>query len=473
MFRNTRVFLILSYVIALLSVLASLENPFFWDTVQLGSKHATFFYSSGFSELMLPDEIDSGHIPTFGGYIAFLWTLFGRTLAVSHLAMLPFVIGIVFQLHKLVHRYIPTEFAGLVVFLLLFDPTLQSQMTLISPDVPLVFFFLMGTNAVLSNKRIWIAVAVILLFLTSMRGMMVSLCLLALDLYRNVDYSICRANTLRSWFSKVPTYLPALLIFLAYNYWHYETKGWIGFHEDSPWKASFEATDAKGALRNVGILGWRLLDFGRVIIWAILIFLVVRKGKSLLKKTSTRPWLFLTAVLIVLLPMNMIWAKGLIGHRYLLPVYLAVAILCAAWLFSGVISNLLRNALLGAWFIIMATGNLWVYPEDIAQGWDATLAHRPYFSLREEAKSYITSENIPPSEVGTFFPNASSFDIIDLDGDTRSYVNFSGTEPYVFYSNVYNLNDADLSLLKTRYAEVKRFSDNKIYVAILERSDGL
>ena len=70
---------------------------FFWDTVQLASQHAQFFLENGFSTFLLPDEMDSGHPPTFGFYLALVWRVFGKTLSISHLAMLPFLLGIVWQ----------------------------------------------------------------------------------------------------------------------------------------------------------------------------------------------------------------------------------------------------------------------------------------------------------------------------------------------------------------------------------------
>ena len=45
---------------------------------------------------------------------------------------------------------------------------------------------------------------------------------------------------------------------------HYLETGWMGYHENSPWAPAFEKVDFQGAIKNILILGWRLLDFGRV-----------------------------------------------------------------------------------------------------------------------------------------------------------------------------------------------------------------
>ena len=72
------------------------DNFFFWDTVQLGSIHAQFYFDNNFSFFFLPENIDSGHPPTFGIYIALIWKIFGKSLVTSHFAMLPFLMGIIF-----------------------------------------------------------------------------------------------------------------------------------------------------------------------------------------------------------------------------------------------------------------------------------------------------------------------------------------------------------------------------------------
>ena len=160
------------YITFLLLVLATARMPFFWDTIQFASRHTDFFFNNGFRSIILPNEIDSGHIPTLGIYLAAVWKIFGRSLVVSHLAMLPFVMGIVWQSVKLSKKLFDKKwyFAALVVILV--DPTLLAQCTLVSPDVILVFFFLMALNNLQKKERTLFSIALAGLSLSSMRGMM-------------------------------------------------------------------------------------------------------------------------------------------------------------------------------------------------------------------------------------------------------------------------------------------------------------
>ena len=125
------------------------DNFFFWDTIQLASQHAHFFYENNtFSTFLLPDEMDSGHPPTFGFYLAFMWKLFGKTLTVSHLSMLPFLIGIIWQSWQLAEKIVGDGWALLFLLLLIVCPVVAGQAVLVSPDVVLLFFFLMALNGI-------------------------------------------------------------------------------------------------------------------------------------------------------------------------------------------------------------------------------------------------------------------------------------------------------------------------------------
>ena len=152
------------------------DNFFFWDTVQLASKQAHFFYENGFNSFILPNEIDSGHPPTFGAYIAFCWMVFGKTLPVSHFAILPFYLGILWLAYIIGRNYI-SEFGIAFPILCFLDPTLSAQSILVSPDILVLFFFLLSWVAILQKKEKLLAISVMALGLLSMRGMMIG-CLL-------------------------------------------------------------------------------------------------------------------------------------------------------------------------------------------------------------------------------------------------------------------------------------------------------
>lgn len=464
------IFVCIAYLTIMVLVFLNLENSFFWDTVQLASGHANYYFTTNFTELLLPNDIDSGHIPAFGMYIALLWKLFGKTLPVSHLAMLPFAIGIVWQLYRLCGKFISEKYKGMALLLILADPSLLSQLTLVSPDVALVFFFFMAINAALENKKWLLSISVLLLFMTSMRGMMVSVCILGLDLYCNVNFKSTRKEIFRSLFKRSLLYLPAMLLFISYNLYHYIQKGWIGYHKDSPWAQCFKPIeDVNGFLFNIGLYGWRMLDFGRIGIWIVFFTLLAVYRKQLFKSKQHVLLALFAVALMVVLPLNMLWAKNLMGHRYFLPCYVTFALFCASLLFSDVVAPRLKYILAATWLVVLISGNFWIYPPKIAQGWDATLAHLPYYNLRAEAIRYIDNEKIDFKEVQTFFPNTATLDRIDLNSDFRNFENFDGKSQYVFYSNVFNIEDAVYDEINLNYKEVKSFECNGIEIVIFKK----
>ena len=151
------------------------DNFFFWDTVQLGSIHAQFYFDNNFSFFFLPENIDSGHPPTFGIYIALIWKIFGKSLVTSHFAMLPFLMGIIFYAEKLGKYFFQDSiFTFAFILLLIVDPCLAGQAILVTPDIAIAFFFLMSLDGAFNQKRKILAIGVAGLCLISMRGIMVA-----------------------------------------------------------------------------------------------------------------------------------------------------------------------------------------------------------------------------------------------------------------------------------------------------------
>jgi hypothetical protein len=460
------------FLIAIGLIFFNANNAFFWDTVQLASAHANYYYTTHFSHLLVPADIDSGHIPTFGIYLAMVWELFGRSLPSSHLSMLPFAVGIVWQLYQLCARLISPQYVGIAMLMVLIDPSLLSQMTLVSPDVALLFFFLLGINAVLKDKKWLLSLCIVLLFLTSMRGMMVSICVLSLDLYCHIDFRKKIIKITTALLKRSIIYWPAMSIFMLFSVYHYMETGWIGYHKDSPWAACFIAVDAKGFLFNIGLLIWRIIDFGRIGIWLVFLVLFVIYKKQLFTGRQNRLLMFFSILILLLLPANMLWAQNLLAHRYLIPIYIVISLSCAALLFSDIVSTKLKYILSAIWFVSLISGNFWIYPPKISEGWDSTLAHHPYYALRTEAISYLDNQKIDFNKVQSFFPNTATLDRIDLNDDHRNLDTFDGTGDYIFYSNIYNCDDPtyDLIMDKSKYTMLKRFENNGVFINIHQKN---
>lgn len=457
------------YCLFLVLTLLSLNHIFFWDTVQLASMQAYHFFENGLDKTLLPDNIDSGHIPAFGFYLAIWWKILGKTLWVSHLAILPFLLGIVWQSNVLIRYFIPKPYAILSLIVFLADPTLLGQSVLVSPDIVLVFCFLLMLNGILKNHRFLIALGLIGLFLISMRGLMVAFSLLLFDMYLNA----CDGKRLSfSSLLKISlAYWPAVIGILPYFLFHYAEKGWLAYHPESPWMGSFERVGFEGFIYNIGIMVWRIIDFGRVfVVIAIALIMLTRVGKIKLHQ-KFKYLIFIALSLTICLGYSFTTYKYLSAHRYLLPLYLILLLGFLYMLFVFVKNNKVRNIIYVVVLGALLSGNFWIYPEGIAKGWDASLAHWPYYELREKMNAYLMKKNIDYSEVASEFPNVSERRFMELNEsrERHQYLNLDSNK-YVLYSNIYNnFDDNEIQQLKSNFKLVQSFEKRGVFISLYEK----
>jgi len=350
----------------------------------------------------------------------------------------------------------------LVMFTFL-DPVFAGQSVLVSPDLAVMCFFLMGLYAVLHQKKILLGLAAIGLAAMSMRGMMIVLSLYFFSLLTSIVAKEFEPKMdLKKWFlflwNQALPFVPSGLLSLAFLAAHYQHAGWIGYHADSPWATAFEKVDFMGFVKNCAVYVWRILDFGRLFLlgfgaYAFYYFWQQTSLNKFPRKFSLLVAL-LVATLLCLSPSVLIH-KGLLLHRYLLPVLFSLNLLTVYLILNADLKY--KHALLGLAFIGLATGNFWVYPKEIAQGWDATLAHVPYYDLRKEMIDFIEAEGMNKREIGSAFPNISGTRYTDLAEVDENFVKFDLEEnDYILYSNVMNdFSDAELLEMDENWAVIK------------------
>ncbi len=469
------IFLILGWGFYTLLCLFSLDHPFFGDCVNLGSRYAHWFLESGFSGIIPPPTVDSGNPPFFGLYIGLWWAVFGRSLAVAHIAMLPFLLGMVWMWHQLTRYFFKGEWLLISLIPLLLEPTLLAQATMLSPDIPLTFFFLTAMVGLLYNNRGLQIVGMCGMPLLSTRGMMTVAVIFVAEVLGGFADKTRRMNW-RACFK----YVPAGLVAMAWLGYHYQQTGWISYNRSTmPWASSFEVVTPSGYLRNLAILGWRILDFGRVFIWLLAGFLLLRMWRKRRPfDTSLRLLIAYTlAPTLVFLPILARYA-GLLQHRYLLQIFLLFGLTVFYTLHYLSINNSTKKILAALITLGLVTGHTWVYPDKISQGWDSTLAHVPYFELRDKLSDFILASNIDPKQVITGTPNQFSYKETNAMNDTWRFTHVDDMNihqaNYVFYSNAFNDIPDDLyDALITDWLEVKRFEKRGIKVILFKRPNNV
>jgi hypothetical protein len=468
--NNTKYYILLPFFLLfiLLTILVS-GNSFFWDSILLSSRYAHWFIDTNFSSFILPTGLDAVHPPTFGLYLALCWSLFGKTLLVSHLAMLPFLAGIVWQLYLISKLYFSQKTLFFVLLFVLADPTLLAQSVLVSPDIALLFFFLLCMQWILNNKRKWLALSLVLLAFISVRGMFAVVSIYAIDLYLSKLF----VNK-KLWFGRLIKltlpYIPAAISVCIYLLVRYQYLGYIIPLESANWGDDYQGSDFKTVLYNAAILCWRLLDFGRIGYWLVLIFLLVRYRCTLFKPGSNATSFFLFFALFILtsLPYLLLFKQPVL-HRYLMPAYIFISLAFLYILLETALTSTKHKWLI--YSVVLAgliSGNFWIYPDTISKGWDSTLAHLPYYKLRSNMLSYIKQQNIPIDSIGSEFPNTRTFMYTDLNEDNRCFPQKNlKTQPYILQSNIFNdFSDSELYERRHSWILVREEKKCGVYVRL-------
>ena len=422
-------------------------------------------FENGLFNWQLPPEIDSGHPPIFGMYLAAFWKLFGPGLPVSHIAMLPFLFGIIYYVYQLGKFLLDADKAILLLVLIFVDACFMGQAFLMSPDVVLLFFMFQLLYAIFTEKKGLKVVAATFLGLISMRGMMVLVGLVLFDFLKSWN--------IKSAFKQIKDYLvyiPPFVSILFFLLIHYLNTGWVGYHQESEWANAFKFVSGKDLLRNLGVYVWRLLDFGRIAIW-IGIFYCFTEVPDFRKDENLLQLILLTALLDLIISPVLIVYKGLLAHRYLLPLMLCGSLLFWYLLMTIKITGKKKSYILFMVCSVLLFGNVWVYPKTIAQGWDSTLAHFPYYSLRKKMIAHIDQMGLDKKQIGTVFPNIGPLKNFDPAMSEAGFAEADlNTQDYIFYSNVFNdFTDNEIAALESDWLVEKTYRAFTVEVVLYKR----
>lgn len=445
------------YLFSIALVIWSKDNILFWDTVQFVGKHGGWYYDQGLLSGLLPQEMDSGHPPIFGMYQALLWKVFGKSLVTSHFSMLPFLLMNVFYAIELGKHYFGSRYYWFVSGFLL-CPFYLGHSVLVSPDIVLVTGFMISLYGVVCYRRAAVIVGSIILSLISMRGFAVMVGLMGYQLWilgvkeEKIGLAVKKVLWCFGW---------GIGLFMLFQLWHYYHRSWVGFHEASPWSPSFGIVGLKKLVRNSLVFGWRLADYGMVLVYLVI-------GAKLLKRKNwAMPLIPLVAILICILGILTIPFEGLLNHRYYLPIQILVLLIALNFLLEH------KQIYSGLLVLGIALGNFLVYPIFLSQGWDSTAAHWPYYEMEKEVHAFVkNSEDIKISEIGTAFPLRTSRTNLDLISDTLGYHKYDlAKDRYILHSNILNeFTDAETSELQY-WKPLIALERRGVFMTLYERPD--
>lgn len=456
--------------IGILIFLASNQNGMFWDNVLFASKMGNQLYYNSIFDWTMPDTFDPGHPPFLGFLLATSWKILGHKLWVSHLVMLPFTIGFLYQLFRFISYFINGIQLQFFAFLLIIiDPTISTSFVLVNPEIIIIFFFFLAVNGILFKSKIQKFIGLFFLSIVTFRSMMLFGGVLLFDMCTTLLLEKRKIKSILKIKFLTP-YILGSLPGILFVVWRLTTKGWLQTHPNSPWAGYWHFADFEFFIRNCIVLIWRYLDFGRVFIFLFLLFSLFLFGKKIFQSEKNKQLILLAITSVLFIIITVLIATNAFGHRYFIVSYIAFILLAFIIIQKFYIRKKLIYSLL---FIGLITGSLWVYPKNISQGWNATLGHLPYHSLRLEAIDYLNENSIKIEEVASFFPNYNVLDYIDFKGDERSFTKFKTNNTYVFYASVYNLTDQEQKTLANHYSVLKQFHkfNTTIKIYILNNHD--
>jgi len=453
------------FIFSFVFTLCHLHKFFFWDTIIQISIPANWYFENNFNYFFLPDNIATGHPPFVAMYIAFLWKIFKRSLIISHLAMFPFVFGIAFQSYKLISQFdIKRTHIFVILIFVLLDPTIISQLSLITFDLVQIFFFLWSINNMLTNKKLFLSISFTGLLLSSLRGVISGIGLIVFA----VIFCFLKKEKLK--IKTFSPFIPGLVAIACFLFNFYIHKHWIVHNTVSnSWSESAVHANFSEAIRNMGILIWRLIDFGRIGIWIMISYILYKIIKTGSMFDNNFKILFFISItqLLVFLPITIIY-KYPFAHRYLLPVIIPATIAAIYWLLKYA---KYYKFIIPVIFICLISGYFWIYPDKIAKGWDATPAHWHYYSLRKQMITFLDHEKIDISQVGSAFPNLSEINNIDLNNDPRKFIVKDLQRcKYILYSNIFNdFTGVEIDELSSTWTPVKVLKCRGVYMILYKK----
>jgi len=472
---ESRINLIFQLFVGLIYVLLTvvcINHCFFWDNIQQISKEAHWFYLTDFHRFLMPvHNTGSGivatgyHPPLMGIMTAALWKVFGYKLWVSHIFIFLWALILITNTWKIIKRLFPDNVAGWVLLVTLLESALLTQFSISSPDFILFTAFVISLRAVLENKSFLLSIGVFFLCCINMRGIFVGGILLLTHFY----FVYIQTST-KPGFSTIIKiilpYLPAFILLAAYFTYYFSVNGW--FFSNSTENIHYSLPGGIGRIiKHLAEFVLRSVENGRIIIWMIgcyVAFVFVRRKTKLSPEFKTLLFFFvlLTGLYLLFVFITQMPFSG----RYFMPQFFLLTLLA----FLGLNTLLTKTKLKIAFVVVLCfelTGNLWIYPDKIAKSWDCTLAHLPYYELREECFNYIDQQKLDYHQISAGFCLYGNREFIELENNGKT-VGTETNKKYFIDSNISNVEDSFAADLKNRqhWVPVKTFTKCPVYITI-------
>lgn len=434
--------------------------PFFWDAYSK-SIRASWFLSHNFSSWILPTELNAGHPPLWELLLAFTWKLTERTLEYSRLLLLIFNLAAFYQLIRFLRDHKSPGVPFWALILVLIEPTLLAQTTILNNDMMLLFFTLLGLNSIYRNEKILYAIALTGVLFSNLRGTSVFASLFLID-FLFYWFQLKKDKQEFLWIS----YVIPIALFGLFIIYHHQLLGWalkkpgLEHREWAGWKRIF---------KNIAAIGKSVLETGRIFMFGFLAFLILKFFKKQkwinLPDRNKRLILFFLVFFMVFSALFTVM-KNPVNPRYYMIAYLIASLLCLNLIFELIKKVKWQKISMIYLFIAFLTGHLWIYPPTLSQGWDTSLAYLNYFPIRDKMENYLAENKISKELVGTNL-NLNHPQFIDLQNPPEILYPELNTSKnkYIIFSNIENAtSNEDIHLLMNEWILIESYQQMGVFV---------
>jgi len=359
------------------------NDPFYGDAKSTISRLAVPMYYSNFKIIFYPQGIDPGHPIFFPMLHAALWKMFGTSLMVSHPVTYFFSAMLLMGAYKIDKHY---QLKGVLLLLVAINPIVMALSASLNTHIVLAACTLWYYQFYL-DKKVWgMVLMASLMLLTHNEGLLIFIAFIAAQVLVEKKIS--------------PRIFIAFAPWLAWLFIHQHYSGWYLF---PPEYDNFRGLGKPLTLvKNLGIITWRLLDFG--------LFAITLLGLYQIYKNRSKQWLLVLIFSLLLTIAIWVTVKFAIAHRYFIPVFLMLSIPAAHYFLKQKRTYLLLAA------VVILSGSFWYYPGK--QLSDANLMYRNYFTIYAEvAKSNLSDfifYSTPPNESNAFITHVEPQKFNDL-----------------------------------------------------------
>jgi len=428
------------------------EVPVFWDMYgQVKTAH--YYLETNFTDLFPNGNgfTDNGYFPIYTIYLAACFKVFGFKLWVAHLSVLPFIVGMLYQLQHFCKRFLPGGKTLGVLLLSLIHPAIVAQSIYFSSEICFVFLGLWMLNAVKDVRASRMALSSTLLCLLNLRALPFVVLVFI--------YFVFAKKQKAAWYL-----LSAVLISIVWLFIHFYISGWFFTNPENIGHRTISGLDQM--IKN---FFWCLVKFTD---YANIIALVFIGLFCFTHKKISEPFVIVllaaTSIFVFCVPLS-----NPISNRYFLLVYV---LMLSAFMFSIASFSLQRFIAASFLFILLLVQSNWlIKPDKYGNAWDCTLKSLSYFDLRKELDVYVAENNISPKEVAAGFQLYFNDAYYLMNNSTKEYDLLSDTDMpanlYVADSNICNnYNPQRKAYLEKNYTLVKSFTKGPLYIHLFKRN---